>query len=70
VLALADDVDARSATGSSSAEMRALCVMGCRGLWWWCERDQQVEESGESRTTEMTQGLLRGVGHVAIETIQ
>jgi hypothetical protein len=44
--------------------------MGCRGLWWWCERDQQVEESGESRTTEMTQGLLRGVGHVAIETIQ
>src|SRR2546430_1949756 len=40
------------------------------GLRWWCESDQQVAECGESSTTEMAQGLLRGVGHVAIEATQ
>ncbi len=35
-----------------------------------CEGDQQVAESGESSTTEMTKGLLRGFGYVAIETTQ
>src|SRR5439155_16898168 len=34
----------------------------------WCEGDQQVAECGESRTTEVTKGLLRGFGYVAIET--
>src|SRR5206468_6216825 len=41
-----------------------------RGLGWWCEGDQQVAERGESSTTEVTKGLFRGVGHVAIEAIQ
>ena len=36
----------------------------------WCERDQQVAERGESSTTEVTKGLLRGVGYVVIETTQ
>src|SRR2546428_11565073 len=36
----------------------------------WCEGDQQVAEGGESSTTEMTKGLLRGFGYVAIETTQ
>src|SRR2546425_4666560 len=41
-----------------------------RGLGWWCEGDQQVAERGESSPTEVTKGLLRGVGDVAIETIE
>src|SRR5436309_15627155 len=41
-----------------------------RGLGWWCEGDQEVAERGESSPTEVTKGLLRGVGDVAIETIQ
>src|SRR2546422_9024423 len=41
-----------------------------RGWWWWCKGDQQVAERGESSPTEVTKGLLRGVGNVAIETIQ
>src|SRR5256885_5919852 len=41
-----------------------------RGLWWWCEGDQHVAERGESSPTEVTESLLRGVGDVAIETIQ
>src|SRR5437867_3579295 len=41
-----------------------------RGWWWWCKGDQQVAERGESSPTEVTKGLLRGVGDVAIETIQ
>src|SRR3989454_12667397 len=41
-----------------------------RGLWWWCEGDQHVAERGESSPTEVSEGLLRGVGDVAIETIQ
>src|SRR5436190_24289573 len=40
-----------------------------RGLRW-CEGDQQVAERGESSATEVTKGLLRGVGDVAIEAIQ
>src|SRR2546425_13157007 len=43
-----------------------------RELRWlgWCEGDQQVAQRGESSTTEVTKGLLRGFGHVAIETPQ
>src|SRR5438034_1089279 len=41
-----------------------------RGLGWWCEGDQQVAERGESSPTEVTKGLLRGVGYVAIEATQ
>src|SRR6266581_2881242 len=41
-----------------------------RGWWRWCKGDQQVAERGESSPTEVTKGLLRGVGDVAIETIQ
>src|SRR2546426_3955184 len=36
----------------------------------WCEGDQQVAQGGESSTTEMSKGLLRGFGYVAIETTQ
>ena len=57
------------AMGNITAERRALCVIG-RGVWWWRELNQQVAESGESLAAEMTHGLLRGVGHVAIETVQ
>src|SRR5436190_19454312 len=56
------------AMGNISAERRALGVMGRWGVWWWCERNQQVEESVETTPTEMTEGLLRGCGHVGIET--
>src|SRR6266550_7887614 len=41
-----------------------------RGWWWWCKGDQQVAERRESITAEVAEGLLRGVGDVAIETIQ
>ena len=41
-----------------------------RGLGWWCKGDQQVAERGESITAEVSEGLLRGVGDVAIEAIQ
>src|SRR5881396_1270652 len=41
-----------------------------RGLGWWCEGEQQVAKRGESSPTEVTKGLLRGVGDVTIETIQ
>src|SRR5438309_11610752 len=44
--------------------------MSCevRGLGWWCEGDQQVAERGESSTTEVTKGLLRGLSYGVIET--
>src|SRR5947207_13543378 len=51
----------RGSETDGSCEVRAL---------GWCEGDQQVAESGESSTTEMTKGLLRGFGYVAIETTQ
>src|SRR5437899_6797606 len=38
--------------------------------WWWCKGDQQVAERRESSPAEVAEGLLRGVGDVAIETIE
>src|SRR5205809_7616170 len=40
------------------------------GGWGWCEGDQQVAEGGKSSTTEVTKGLLRRFGYVAIQTAQ
>src|SRR6266571_5677950 len=50
---------------------RSASDMSCefRGLRW-CEGDQQVAKRGESSPTEVTKGLLRGVGYVAIEATQ
>ena len=52
----------------AAAMRRSESDVSCevRGLGW-CEGDQQVAERGESRTTEMTKGLLHGVGYIAIE---
>src|SRR5207247_8120875 len=58
---------ARTAAAMRRGESDVSCEVRELG---WCEGDQQVAESGESSTTEMTKGLLRGFGYGGIETTQ